>query len=56
MTTIGQAADGTASAQADLPIAADWQRDQLKVIAFVQEQRSRAILASAAMPLQNIRR
>jgi hypothetical protein len=56
MTTIGQAADGTASAQADLPIAADWQRDQLKVIAFVQEQRGRAILASAAMPLQNIRR
>jgi hypothetical protein len=56
MTTIGQAAEGTASAHADIPIAADWQRDRLKVIAFVQEQRGRAILASAAMPLQNIRR
>jgi hypothetical protein len=56
MTTIGQAAEGASSARADIPIAADWQRDQLKVIAFVQEQRGRAILASAAMPLQNSRR
>jgi hypothetical protein len=56
MTTIGQAAEGTASAHGDIPIAAGWQRDQLKVIAFVQEPRGRAILASAAMPLQNIRR
>jgi hypothetical protein len=56
MTTIGQAAEGTASARAEIPIAAAWQRDQLKVVAFVQEQRGRAILASAATALQTIRR
>jgi hypothetical protein len=56
MTTIGQTADGTASARAEIPLAADWQRDRLKVVAFVQEQRGRAILASAATPLQNLRR
>jgi hypothetical protein len=56
MTTIGQATEGAGSARAEIPIAADWQRDQLKVVAFVQEQRGRAILASAATPLQTIRR
>jgi hypothetical protein len=56
MTTIGQAADGAGSASARIPIAADWRRDQLKLVVFVQEQRGRAILASAATPLQTIRR
>jgi hypothetical protein len=56
MTTIGQATEGAGSARAEIPIAADWQRDQLKVVAFVQEQRGRAILASAATPLQTARR
>jgi hypothetical protein len=56
MTTIGQATEGAGSARAEIPIAADWQRDQLKVVAFVQEQRGRAILASAATPLQTVRR
>jgi hypothetical protein len=52
MITIGQVSEGTASARAAIPIAADWQREHLKVVAFVQEQRGRAILASAAAPLQ----
>jgi len=56
MTTIGQATERTGSARAEIPIAADWQRDQLKVVAFVQEQRGRAILASAATPLQTVGR
>jgi len=56
MTTIGQATEGAGSARAEIPIAADWQRDQLKVVAFVQEQRGRAILASAATPLQTVGR
>ena len=55
IATIGQvAADGSiASARADLPLAADWQRDHLAVVAFVQETKGRTILASASVPLKN---
>jgi hypothetical protein len=53
MTTIGQVGpEGTASARAEIPLGADWQRDQLAIVAFVQEQRGRAILTSAAAPLR----
>jgi hypothetical protein len=53
MTAIGQvAADGTATAHAEIALGADWRRDRLKAVAFVQEQRGRAILASAAAPVQ----
>jgi hypothetical protein len=52
LTTIGEAAWGAAStARAEVPIAADWQRAQLKVVAVVQERRGRAILASAVLPV-----
>jgi hypothetical protein len=58
MATIGQIADGagggTASAD-DIAVAPDWRRDRLAVVAFVQEQHGRAILASASAPLQNAR-
>ena len=47
--------DGVSSARADIPLAADWQRDQVKVVAFVQELRGRTILASASVPLRNTR-
>jgi hypothetical protein len=55
MATIGQIAEGAiiGSARADFAIAADWQRDRLTVVSFVQEVRSRAILAAAAVPLKN---
>jgi len=56
MAAIGQASDGVSSARADIPLAADWQRDQLKMVAFVQEQRGRRILASASVSLRNTRR
>jgi hypothetical protein len=53
MTTIAQvAADGTATARAEIPLVADWRRDRLKAVAFVQEQRGRAILGSAVAPVQ----
>jgi predicted protein tyrosine phosphatase len=57
LATIGQvAADGaTAAAAADIPLAADWQRDRLAIVAFVQEQRGRTILASASLPLTRAR-
>ena len=57
MTTIGRtAAEGPTTASAAIPIGDDWQRDQLKVVAFVQDPRGRAILASASRPLQNASR
>jgi hypothetical protein len=53
MTTIGQvAADGGATARAEIPLGADWRRDRLKTVAFVQEQRGRAILGSAVASVQ----
>jgi len=56
LAAIGQAAsDGVSSARTDIPLAADWQRDQLKVVAFVQELRGRTILASASISLQHTR-
>ena len=57
MTTIGHTAvEGPTTASAAIPIGDDWQRDQLKVVAFVQDPRGRAILASASRPLQNAAR
>ena len=56
LAAIGQiAGDGSTSgaARADIPLAADWQRDHLTVVAFVQELRGRTILASASVPLKN---
>jgi hypothetical protein len=48
----GEAArDAATTVHAEIPIAPDWQRAQLKVVAFVQERRSRAILAAAVLPV-----
>jgi len=51
MATVGEA--GAAAARAEIAVQPDWQRDRLKVVAFVQEQQSRAILGSASLPLKN---
>jgi hypothetical protein len=48
LMTIGEA-PGASSTR--IPLAPDWQRDELKIVAFVQERRSRAILGSATAPL-----
>jgi hypothetical protein len=54
LATIGRIPDGasggTASAR-DIALPPDWRRDRLAVVAFVQQQRGRAILASASVPL-----
>jgi hypothetical protein len=47
---------GVSSARADIPLAADWQRDRLAMVAFVQDLRGRRILASASVSLQKTRR
>ena len=58
LATIGTVpADGSssASARADIPLAADWQRDHLVVVAFVQELHGRTILGAASIALKNAR-
>lgn len=59
LTTVGEATatDGTARlAVQRVPIAADWNRDNLKIVAFVQESRSRHIVAAASRPVPGARR
>jgi hypothetical protein len=53
MATIGEA--GAPPVRAEMALSPDWQRDHLKVVAFVQELHSRAILASALVALKNVR-
>jgi hypothetical protein len=55
LATIGHIPDGTNAGTAsagDLALAPDWRRDRLAVVAFVQQQHGRAILASASAPLK----
>ena len=48
LVSLGEAsADRQAPVRAEIPLGADWQRDRLSIVAFVQERRGRAILASA---------
>jgi hypothetical protein len=56
MTTIGQATAGESSLHADISIGADWSRDELKVVAFVQEQRGRSILGASSVALRTLGR
>src|SRR5262245_15422279 len=51
LPTAGDVAAG-ATARTDLRIGADWRRDALTVVAFVQERRSRRVLATAAERLR----
>jgi hypothetical protein len=55
LATIGAIAAGSAggSATASLALDTGWQRDHLAVVAFVQELRTRTILASASIALKN---
>ena len=54
LSTMGHVpADGSlASAAADIPLDRTWQVDRLSVVAFVQEQRGRTIIASASARLK----
>jgi hypothetical protein len=46
MTALGPASGG--SAKTRVKLSPDWNRERLKVVAFVQERRSRRVLATAA--------
>jgi hypothetical protein len=50
MRAIGQTNGSTGTARADLAVASDWARGQLKVVAFVQARKSRRVLATAVVP------
>lgn len=51
LATIGEAEGTTASAEAAIAVSPEWRRDRVKIVAFVQRRRDRAILASGAVPL-----
>jgi hypothetical protein len=46
---VGQPMTGDAGAETVVALDESWQRSRLKIVAFVQERRSRSILASAAI-------
>ncbi len=54
LLTLGDA--GAASVQREIVIDPSWQRDRVKLVAFVQESRSRRIVAAGAVPLQSPQR
>jgi hypothetical protein len=51
LTTIGEAIGAAAVAERAIAIAPDWQRDRVNVVAFVQQRRNGAVLASTMVPL-----
>jgi hypothetical protein len=51
MTTAGEATDDGAAVRAEFKLGQDWRRERVRVVAFVQERRSRRILATASAPL-----
>jgi hypothetical protein len=54
LASIGEAAaDHTTTASAKIELPSEWRRDSLKVVAFAQERRHRAILGSAIAPVQS---
>ena len=44
------------SARSELTLAPDWQREHLRIVAFIQERASRRVLGAAAVPLPSARR
>jgi hypothetical protein len=54
LESIGEAAaDHATTASAKIELSSEWRRDRLKVVAFAQERRHRAILGSAIAPVES---
>jgi hypothetical protein len=51
MQTVADVTAANLSARATIAVAADWRRENLKIVCFVQQRRSRRVLATAALPL-----
>ena len=56
LRTIGESRGDTASVRADVKLEPDWRRDNVRVVAFVQERASRHVIAATAVALQSARR
>jgi hypothetical protein len=56
LATVGEAQAPSSTARAELTIDPTWNRERLTLVAFVQERRGRAILASAAARLASLAR
>lgn len=56
MTPIGEATPSQLAARTEVTIAPAWQRDRVKVVAFVQERASRRVLGASAAALPGARR
>ena len=52
LTTVGEAAGEQASARTEVTVDREWQRNRLKIVAFVQERSSRRVLGTAAATLR----
>lgn len=55
MQTVGAVTAPEYSGRATIDIASQWQRARVRLVAFVQERRSRRVLATAVMNLENSR-
>jgi len=51
LAAIGEATSAHAGARTDLTLSPSWQRDQVRIVAFVQERASRHVLGAATMAL-----
>jgi hypothetical protein len=56
LKTLGEAIGEPATARGDVSLDAEWRRDGLKIVAFVQERSSRHVLATGVAPVQSARR
>jgi hypothetical protein len=54
LKTMGEA--GAQGVTGEIAIDPSWQRDRVKIVAFVQESRSRRIVAAGAVPLASASR
>jgi hypothetical protein len=55
MQTVGDMTSADRPIRATIVIAADWRRENLKVVSFVQQRHTRRVLATAMVPLEGDR-
>jgi hypothetical protein len=55
MVTVAPVTGAGGPVRATLRMDADWRRDALKIVAFVQQRRSRRVIATAALPIEKTR-
>jgi hypothetical protein len=56
MHTVAEVTGPDQAARATIAVAPDWRREHLKIASFVQQRRSRRVIATAAVPVESGRR